>query len=105
MLPELPAGPRSGGILIPAYRRRKKVVFKAKHIRSMPAAVVRTLVFLGLPDIPEGDIAVASEAAARASVGWGSVLEHADTVLRRWPVACLSLLIVAIILGALMFAG
>jgi len=58
-----------------------------------------------LPDIPEGDIAVASEAAARASVTWGAVLEHADTVLRRWPVACLSLLIVAIILCALMLAG
>jgi multicomponent Na+:H+ antiporter subunit A len=58
-----------------------------------------------LPDIPEGDIVVAGEAAARASVAWGAVLEHADTVLRRWPVACLSLLIVAIILGALMLAG
>ena len=48
MLPELHAGPRSGGILIPAYRRRKKVVFKTKYIRSIPAAVVRWLVFLGL---------------------------------------------------------
>jgi len=48
MLPELPAGPRSGGLLIPAYLRRKKVVFKAKHIRSIAAAVVRLLVFLGL---------------------------------------------------------
>jgi formate hydrogenlyase subunit 3/multisubunit Na+/H+ antiporter MnhD subunit len=58
-----------------------------------------------LPDIPEGDIAVASEAATRASVAWGSVLEQADAALRRWPVACLSLLIVTIILGALMLAG
>jgi hypothetical protein len=48
MLPEMHASPRSGGILIPAYRRRKKVVFKAKYIRSIPAAVVRWLVFLGL---------------------------------------------------------
>ena len=58
-----------------------------------------------LPDIPEGDIVVVGEAAARASTAWGTALEQADSALRRWPVACLSLLIVAIILGALMLAG
>jgi formate hydrogenlyase subunit 3/multisubunit Na+/H+ antiporter MnhD subunit len=58
-----------------------------------------------LPSLPEGDIVVVGEAAARASVAWGAALERAETVLKRWPVACLSLLVAAIILGALMFAG
>ena len=58
-----------------------------------------------LASLPEGDIVVAGEAAARASVPWGAALERAEIVLKRWPVACLSLLIVAIILGALMLVG
>ena len=58
-----------------------------------------------LPPVPEGDIVVAGEAAARASVAWGAALERADTALRDWPAACLSLLIIAMILGTLMLAG
>jgi len=58
-----------------------------------------------LPDVPEGDIVVAGEGAARATVSWGAVLERADTLLQRWPVACFSLLMVAIILVALMLSG
>ena len=58
-----------------------------------------------LPEVPEGDIVVAGEKAAQATVAWGAALERADTFLRGWPVACLSLLTVAIILGALMLAG
>jgi hypothetical protein len=55
--------------------------------------------------VPEGDIVVLGESAARSTVAWGAAFERADTVLRRWPVACLSLLVVAIILGALMLGG
>jgi hypothetical protein len=58
-----------------------------------------------LPLVPEGDIVVAGEKAAQATVAWSAPLESADAYLRRWPVACLSLLVVAIILGALMLAG
>jgi formate hydrogenlyase subunit 3/multisubunit Na+/H+ antiporter MnhD subunit/pimeloyl-ACP methyl ester carboxylesterase len=58
-----------------------------------------------LPDVPEGDIVVVAEAGARASVTCGAAFEQTDTFLRRWPVACLSLLILAIILGALMLGG
>ena len=58
-----------------------------------------------LPSVPEGDIVVVGEAAARASVAWSAPLERAETFLTRWPVACLSLLLVAIILGALMLVG
>jgi hypothetical protein len=58
-----------------------------------------------LPDVPEGDIVVVAEAGARASAILGAALERMETFLRRWPVACLSLLIVAIILGALMLWG
>jgi hypothetical protein len=48
---------------------------------------------------------VAGEKAAQATVAWSAALESADAYLRRWPVACLSLSVVAIILGALMLAG
>jgi len=58
-----------------------------------------------LPSVPEGDIVVVGEAVVRASVALGTALERAETVLKRWPAACLSLLVVAIILGALMLAG
>jgi hypothetical protein len=72
----------------------------------------RGLLWLGLsrwaqflPQVPEGDMVVVAEAGARASAILGAALERMETVLRRWPVACLSLLIVAIILGALMLWG
>jgi formate hydrogenlyase subunit 3/multisubunit Na+/H+ antiporter MnhD subunit len=58
-----------------------------------------------LPNVPEGDIVVAGEGAARATVSWGAAFERADTLLRRWPVACFSLLFVAIILVAFMLSG
>jgi len=58
-----------------------------------------------LPSLPEGDIVVVGERAARASLTLGAALERADTVLRQWPVACLSLLLVVIILGTLLLAG
>jgi len=58
-----------------------------------------------LPAVPEGDIVVAGERAARTTVALGAALESTDIVLRRWPVACLSLLGVAIILAALMLTG
>ena len=58
-----------------------------------------------LPSLPEGDILVAGEAAARASIAWGAALERAEMVLQRWPVACLLLLIIAITLGAVTLVG
>jgi formate hydrogenlyase subunit 3/multisubunit Na+/H+ antiporter MnhD subunit len=58
-----------------------------------------------LPSLPEGDIVVVGEAAARASFAWGAALERAEMVLQRWPVACLLLLIVAIALGTFTLAG
>jgi formate hydrogenlyase subunit 3/multisubunit Na+/H+ antiporter MnhD subunit len=55
-----------------------------------------------LPKLPEGDIVLAGEAAARATVGWGEAVERADAWLRQWPIASLSLLTVAILLAAAM---
>jgi formate hydrogenlyase subunit 3/multisubunit Na+/H+ antiporter MnhD subunit len=56
-----------------------------------------------LPRVPEGDVVVVGEAAIRATVPWGEAIERADSFLRQWAVACLSLLTVAILLGAAMF--
>jgi multicomponent Na+:H+ antiporter subunit A len=53
-----------------------------------------------LPRIPEGDIAVAIDAAARATITGSARFEQVDGVLRRWPAAGVSLLVVAIALGA-----
>jgi len=58
-----------------------------------------------LPSLPEGDIVVALESAGQATVSWGAALERADTLLRRWPMACFSLLLVAIVLCALMLTA
>lgn len=70
--------------------------------------LVGVLLVLGLrrwrrfvPIVPPGDIVVAGEKIARASVAWGAEIERADSVLRSWPIACLSLLLAAILLAAL----
>ncbi len=55
-----------------------------------------------LPRVPEGDVVVVSESLTRASVALGAALERADGVLRQWPVAGISLLALAVILGAVM---
>jgi multicomponent Na+:H+ antiporter subunit A len=57
-----------------------------------------------LPRVPEGDIVLAGEAALRKTAPWGEAVERADRRLRQWPVAGLSLLMLAIILGAAMLA-
>ncbi len=56
------------------------------------------------PRLPEGEIVVAGETAVRAAVAWSEAVEHADGRLRQWPVASLSLLTVAILLGAALLA-
>ena len=56
-----------------------------------------------LPRVPEGDVVVVGEAALHATVPWGEAIERADSWLRQWAVASLSLLTLVIILGAAMF--
>jgi hypothetical protein len=58
-----------------------------------------------LPRVPEGDLVAVVESAARAAIDWSKALERAKGHLRQWSVAGLSLLSVAIILGAAMLAG
>jgi formate hydrogenlyase subunit 3/multisubunit Na+/H+ antiporter MnhD subunit len=58
-----------------------------------------------LPPVPEGDIVILGETAAHATIAWGEAIERADRWLRQWPVASLSLAIVAILLGAALLAG
>ena len=55
-----------------------------------------------LPRIPEGDLVVAGPGAARAAAVCGSALERADGFLGKWPVASLSLVVVAILLAMAM---
>ncbi len=58
-----------------------------------------------LPRVPEGDLLVVGERAGRVTTAWGAAMERADFLLRQWPVAGLSLLALAICLGAAMLAG
>lgn len=58
-----------------------------------------------LPRVPEGDVVVAGAGAARAAAACGALLERADGLLRQWPVASLSLVVVAILLAIAMLAG
>jgi formate hydrogenlyase subunit 3/multisubunit Na+/H+ antiporter MnhD subunit len=71
------------------------------------AALAVGLARLGerVPRVPEGDVVVALDCASRASVGWGAAVERADAFLRRWPVAGLSLLLLAILLGVAMLGA
>jgi hypothetical protein len=54
-----------------------------------------------LPALPTGLLADANP-ARRAMLAAGGVLERIDTVLRRWPVAGLSMLVLALLFGVLM---
>jgi hypothetical protein len=54
-----------------------------------------------LPVLSTGVLADASP-VRRATLAAGGVLERIDTVLRHWPVAGLSLLVLALLFGALM---
>jgi formate hydrogenlyase subunit 3/multisubunit Na+/H+ antiporter MnhD subunit len=58
-----------------------------------------------LPRVPEGDTVVAAEAAFRASFAWSAFFERLDARLRRWPVAGLSLLAIALLLAAMACYG
>lgn len=53
-----------------------------------------------LPRLPAGDIVVGGESAVQEMTTGGAAIERADNWLRQWPVACLSLLVFAILLAA-----
>ncbi|MGH7059286.1 MAG: complex I subunit 5 family protein [Stellaceae bacterium] len=56
------------------------------------------------PRVPPGDIVVAGEAAFRAAAKGADAVERLDETLRRWPVACLSLMVLAVLLAAALWA-
>jgi multicomponent Na+:H+ antiporter subunit A len=58
-----------------------------------------------LPPVPAGDIVCAAEGAFRTSYALGAALERADGQLRQWPAGGLSLLAIAIVLGAATLFG
>lgn len=53
-----------------------------------------------LPSIPVGDMIVGQQATFRASFTLGNLFERLDYRLRQWPVAGLSLLVIALVLAA-----
>lgn len=53
-----------------------------------------------MPQIPKGDIIVALESGVRIVLTWGKALQRTDSVLRQWPTATVSLLILTVALGA-----
>jgi len=58
-----------------------------------------------LPHLPAGDIVGAAETAFRASYIIGGASERADGLLRQWTMAGLSLLAIALVLGAATLFG
>jgi formate hydrogenlyase subunit 3/multisubunit Na+/H+ antiporter MnhD subunit len=55
-----------------------------------------------LPRIPEGDIAVVIDGAVRRAIALAPSFVRADTILRRWPVAAVSMLGIAVAFAAAM---
>jgi hypothetical protein len=59
-----------------------------------------------LPRMPLADgVGAAIRPVRGATVALGGILERSDEVLRRWPIAGLSLLLLAIAFGALLELG
>jgi formate hydrogenlyase subunit 3/multisubunit Na+/H+ antiporter MnhD subunit len=58
-----------------------------------------------LPRIPEGDVVVLANGASGVARASGDALERLDALLQQWPVAGLTLLALAILMGAAMLAG
>jgi len=58
-----------------------------------------------LPRIPAGDILARGGGVARLGSSLGAGFERADRIFRLWPVACLSLLVAAVLLTLAMVAG
>ena len=58
-----------------------------------------------LPQMPEGDLIVVGERAMRKVITWGDGLERTEGLLRRWPVAALMLLALALLLGGTLIGG
>ena len=58
-----------------------------------------------LPRVPEGDVVVVGQPVMRVVVRCAEALERVEGVLRQWPVAGLSLLMLSLILGGMMFNG
>jgi hypothetical protein len=55
--------------------------------------------------IPEGDVLVVEEGAARAARKLGAAMEQVDGHLRQWPVAGMLFLVLTIILAGTMLMG
>lgn len=58
-----------------------------------------------LPQVPEGDVVVVLDGAARATTACGVAFESTDDWLRQWAVAGVSLLAVTTLLGVAIAAG
>jgi formate hydrogenlyase subunit 3/multisubunit Na+/H+ antiporter MnhD subunit len=56
-----------------------------------------------LPRIPEGDVVVVLDGGVRVALACGKTLERMDGVLRQWPAAGVSLLILTVVFAAAVF--
>ena len=80
------------------------VLWKALWPVLLGAVLAIALWWRPLPRIPKGDIIVALDGGMRMAVTWGKALERMDGILRQWPAATVSLLILTIALGAAVLA-
>lgn len=88
------------------YARSDAISVAALWAASWPIAIGALLAILlkrldaRIPRIPEGDVVVLVERLEPLVARLGTAVERTDLVLRRWPIACLALLTLAIALGA-----
>jgi hypothetical protein len=72
---------------------------------GLGAALALGVRHLALPALPEGDIVVLGKGVSARARGVADALERADARLSEWSIAGISLLALAILLGAAMLAG
>lgn len=68
-------------------------------------ALIMTRVHPRIPRIPEGDVIVVLEGLAPLVVRLGATIERSDEVFRRWPVASIVLLMLAVAFGSALQFG
>jgi hypothetical protein len=94
------AGPLPAELVVSAFAPKE---IGATLITVAGGGVLALVLAPSIPSLPAGMLAVAGPLRG-ATLAIGAAVQRVDALLRQWPVAVLSLLAVALVLGAAMRA-